>query len=107
MARRLRARSIKVIVYDEQIPLRYYTFDFIHWTREGHAMIAAALQRDAQPLAQSGPSGGADSIHRHRYSNAGGGKGGKAGLGFQRMRERLPGYDRHPCWQIHYGLAGE
>ena len=43
MARRLRARSIKVIVYDEQIPLRYYTFDFIHWTREGHAMIAAAL----------------------------------------------------------------
>lgn len=43
MARRLRARSIKVIVYDEQIPLRYYTLDFIHWTREGHAMIAAHL----------------------------------------------------------------
>jgi acyl-CoA thioesterase-1 len=43
MARRLRVRSIKVIVYDEQIPMRYYTFDFIHWTREGHAMIAAAL----------------------------------------------------------------
>jgi len=43
MTRRLRARSIKVIVYDEQIPSRYYTFDFIHWTREGHAMIAAAL----------------------------------------------------------------
>jgi acyl-CoA thioesterase I len=43
MARRLRARSIKVIVYDEKLPLRYYTLDFIHWTREGHAMIAAAL----------------------------------------------------------------
>ena len=43
MARRLRARSIKVIVYDEKIPLNYYTLDFIHWTREGHAMIAAAL----------------------------------------------------------------
>jgi acyl-CoA thioesterase-1 len=43
MARRLRARSIKVIVYDEQIPLRYYTLDFIHWTREGHALIAATL----------------------------------------------------------------
>jgi acyl-CoA thioesterase I len=43
MARRLRARSIKVIIYDDQIPRRYYTFDFIHWTREGHAMIAAAL----------------------------------------------------------------
>jgi acyl-CoA thioesterase I len=41
--RRLRARAIKTIVYDEEIPLRYYTFDFIHLTREGHAMIAAAL----------------------------------------------------------------
>jgi acyl-CoA thioesterase-1 len=43
MARRLRARSIKVLVYDEPVPPRYYTFDFIHWTREGHAIIAAAL----------------------------------------------------------------
>ena len=43
MERRLNARSIKVIVYDEEIPLRYYTIDFIHLTSEGHAMIAAAL----------------------------------------------------------------
>jgi acyl-CoA thioesterase-1 len=43
MERRLRARGIKVVVYDEEIPLRYYTFDFIHLTREGHVMIAAAL----------------------------------------------------------------
>ena len=43
MERRLRNRSIKVIVYDEEIPLRYYTFDFIHLTGEGHAMIAATL----------------------------------------------------------------
>jgi len=43
LARRLQARSIKVIVYDEKIPLRYYTLDLIHWTREGHAMIAVAL----------------------------------------------------------------
>ena len=43
MARRLRARSIEVIVYDEEIPLRYYTLDFIHLTRAGHAMIAAWL----------------------------------------------------------------
>ena len=43
MERRLRARGIKVIVYDDEIPLRYYTLDFIHLTREGHAMIAAAL----------------------------------------------------------------
>jgi acyl-CoA thioesterase I len=43
MERRLRNRSIKVILYDEEIPLRYYTFDFIHLTSEGHAMIAATL----------------------------------------------------------------
>jgi acyl-CoA thioesterase I len=43
MERRLRARSIKLVLYDDEIPLRYYTIDFIHLTREGHAMIAAAL----------------------------------------------------------------
>lgn len=43
MERRLRERGIKVLVYDEEIPARYYTFDFIHLTREGHAMIAASL----------------------------------------------------------------
>jgi acyl-CoA thioesterase-1 len=43
MQRKLRERSIKVIVYDEEIPLRYYALDFIHLTREGHDMIAAAL----------------------------------------------------------------
>jgi acyl-CoA thioesterase-1 len=39
----LRIRSIKVIVYDDDIPLRYYALDFIHLTGEGHAMIATAL----------------------------------------------------------------
>src|SRR2546423_2697912 len=43
MERRLKARSIQVIVYDEFIPLHYRTLDFIHLTQEGHAMIAAAL----------------------------------------------------------------
>jgi acyl-CoA thioesterase I len=43
MENRLRSRSIKVIVYDEQIPPQYYAFDFIHLTGEGHAMIAATL----------------------------------------------------------------
>jgi acyl-CoA thioesterase-1 len=43
MVGQLRARSIDVIVYDEPIPLRYYTLDFIHLTHEGHSMIAAAL----------------------------------------------------------------
>jgi acyl-CoA thioesterase-1 len=43
MERQLRNRSIKVIVYDEDIPLRYYALDLIHLNSEGHAMIAAAL----------------------------------------------------------------
>jgi acyl-CoA thioesterase I len=43
MEQRLRDRSIDVIVYDDDIPLRYYALDFIHLTDEGHAMIAAAL----------------------------------------------------------------
>ena len=55
MERRLRARGIKVVIYDEEIPLRYYTFDFIHLTREGHAMIAAALLPRIMALARSRP----------------------------------------------------
>ena len=51
MERRLRARRIKVVIYDEEIPLRYYTLDFIHLTREGHAMIAAALLPRVMALA--------------------------------------------------------
>lgn len=43
MERQLRSRSIKVIVYDEEIPLRYYSVDLIHFNGDGHAMIAAAL----------------------------------------------------------------
>lgn len=43
MQRRLGERSIKVIVYDDEIPLRYYALDLIHLTSEGHDMIAAAL----------------------------------------------------------------
>jgi acyl-CoA thioesterase I len=43
METRLRSRGIKVILYDESIPSRFYTFDFIHLTAEGHAMIAASL----------------------------------------------------------------
>ena len=61
MERRLRARGIKVVIYDEEIPLRYYSLDFIHLTQEGHAMIAAALlprimavTRRAQPMTAEG-----------------------------------------------------
>ena len=59
MERRLRARGIKVIVYDDEIPLRYYTIDFIHLTPEGHAMIAAALLPRVMAILESGsPTGG-------------------------------------------------
>jgi acyl-CoA thioesterase I len=43
MERRLRDRAIKSIVYDEEIPPRYYAFDFIHLTADGHAFIASQL----------------------------------------------------------------
>ena len=34
-------------------------------------------------------------------------KAGMPGFGLQGMCERLPGDDRRPGWQIHYGLAGD
>lgn len=40
MERKLKARGIRVVTYDEDIPMKYYTFDFIHLTRDGHTMIA-------------------------------------------------------------------
>lgn len=64
MERRLKARAIKVVTYDEDIPLRYYTFDFIHLTREGHAMIAQALLPrilSAAGRSQPGPKQGGTS----------------------------------------------
>lgn len=42
ITKRLRARSVAVIVYDEDIAWRY-VFDGIHLTPAGHAMIATAL----------------------------------------------------------------
>jgi acyl-CoA thioesterase-1 len=42
MRRRLQARSIHAIVYDEEIPWRY-VYDGIHLTSSGHKMVAAAL----------------------------------------------------------------
>jgi acyl-CoA thioesterase-1 len=43
MERRLRDRAIKVILYDEEIPPRYFAFDLIHLTADGHAFIASRL----------------------------------------------------------------
>jgi acyl-CoA thioesterase-1 len=55
MMRRLRARSIKVIVYDEEIPLRY-VFDGIHLTPAGHTMIATALLPRVMALLKRKPA---------------------------------------------------
>lgn len=44
MVKRLRARGIRVIVYDpEKIPSDFYQWDGIHFNATGHAKIAATL----------------------------------------------------------------
>ncbi len=43
MAKRLRERRIKVIVFDPVIQTKYYQPDGIHLNAEGHAMFAARL----------------------------------------------------------------
>ena len=55
MTRRLQARSIKVIVYDEEIPWKY-VFDGIHLTPAGHRMIAASLLPKVMALTYRNPA---------------------------------------------------
>jgi acyl-CoA thioesterase-1 len=43
MTRRLTARGIDVIVFDQEMPARFYTLDFIHFTYDGHTHIATEL----------------------------------------------------------------
>jgi acyl-CoA thioesterase I len=43
MVARLLSRKIEVIVFDPEIPSKYYQFDGIHITAKGHAMFASAL----------------------------------------------------------------
>ena len=57
MTRRLQDRSIKVIVYDEEIPWKY-VFDGIHLTPTGHRMIAAALLPKVMALTHGKPATG-------------------------------------------------
>jgi acyl-CoA thioesterase-1 len=54
MIRLLQARSIKVIVYDEEIPWKY-VFDGIHLTPTGHRMIAAFLLPKVMALPMGNP----------------------------------------------------
>jgi acyl-CoA thioesterase-1 len=61
MVKRLRARKIKVIVFDSVIPPQYYQWDGIHISAECHAMFAsqllpqvmAAIQRGFRPPYQA------------------------------------------------------
>ena len=43
MRQSLRARAIIVLLYEDEVGRRYYGFDGIHLTPEGHAAVAAAL----------------------------------------------------------------
>jgi acyl-CoA thioesterase-1 len=43
MTRRLNARGIDVIVFDQEMPAGFYSLDFIHFTYEGHTHIATEL----------------------------------------------------------------
>jgi acyl-CoA thioesterase-1 len=55
MTQRLQARSIEVIVYDEEIPWEY-VFDGIHLTPTGHRMIAASLLPKVMALTNGKPA---------------------------------------------------
>jgi acyl-CoA thioesterase-1 len=52
MAQRLRARHIRVIVYDPEIPKDFYQFDGIHFNAAAHAKIAATLAAQIAGLAK-------------------------------------------------------
>lgn len=63
MVKRLRARNIKVIVYDPTFPPEFYQWDRIHLTADAHAKIAQELLpkvvdaiRLRKSAAPSGPS---------------------------------------------------
>ena len=55
--KRLRARDIRVIVFDPEIPADFYQWDHIHFNAAAHAKIAAKLADEiaAEPKAQPAP----------------------------------------------------
>lgn len=61
MVKRLRARNIRVIVYDPEIPADFYQWDHIHFNAAAHAKIAAKLAGEiaavqmAQPATPANP----------------------------------------------------
>jgi lysophospholipase L1-like esterase len=57
MVKRLRARGIRVIVYDpENIPSDFYQWDGIHFNAAAHARIAATLAAQIAAAAKTQPT---------------------------------------------------
>jgi acyl-CoA thioesterase-1 len=57
MVKRLRARNIRVIVYDpEMIPADFYQWDHIHFNPAAHARIAAKLAGEIAAVAAAQPA---------------------------------------------------
>jgi len=58
MVKRLRARDIRVIVFDPEIPPEFYQWDHIHFNAAAHAKIAAKLADEiaAEPVARAPPA---------------------------------------------------
>ncbi len=60
MAQHLKARGIRVIVYDpDTIPDDFYQWDHIHFNAAAHAKIAAILAAQIAATAKSQPTAGA------------------------------------------------
>jgi acyl-CoA thioesterase-1 len=62
MVKHLRARGIRVIVYDPEIPRDFYQWDGIHFNKAAHAKIAATLAAEI--------AGGAKQSHPTEASSA-------------------------------------
>jgi acyl-CoA thioesterase-1 len=57
MVARLRARHIRVVVYDpDPVPPDFYQWDHIHFNAAAHAKIAATLAAEIAGLVKSAPS---------------------------------------------------
>jgi acyl-CoA thioesterase I len=58
MTQKLRARGMRVIVYDPEIPADFYQWDHIHFNAAAHAKIAATLAAEIAALVKpkAGPT---------------------------------------------------
>ena len=56
MVTRLRARDIRVVVFDPEIPAEFYQWDHIHFNAAAHAKIAATLAAEIAADAMAQPA---------------------------------------------------